>query len=295
MRRVKRIVYFLLVILIVFVCSYSFTQKPEIDNNLSSNDFQNILGQLDNVSNNQLHYSLNQKPEIDGNLASDNSQLQLNVDKNRLSHHNQKSEIDRGNNPQNILDQFDVKNNQLHYSIFSPGSDLTFTTTLKSGPNGNVLGIYPHGDKTNQLILVPSEAQVGETVTASFIPIGTQWHVVSYGTVGGTSRVIDESVFPTTSFGFYLTDGTNTLYSEDSLNADGEVHVLVFDETNSSDTGDFLLAWNTSSLNESPTDCAEAVYLIAGDDPTPEPGTLILLGTGFGLAALGKKFLIKRR
>jgi len=212
----KRAVYFLLIIFIFFVCTYSFTQKPETDSNLTSNKLQNISAQSSVSSNqNQLRYSSNQEFQVDGDLPGDNSQnilAQLNVSNNQLSYSsNHEPQIDMNlidKGLQNILGQFDISNDQLHYSIFTPGSDLTFTSTLKQGPNGNVFGIYSYGDETNQLILFPSEAQVGDIVTAYFIPTGTHWHALSYGIIGGISQIIDENDFPTPNFGFYLTDGT---------------------------------------------------------------------------------------
>jgi len=196
----------------------------------------------------------------------------------------------------------DVYNDQLPYAIFTPGSDTAFDVTIMvENSTNDILGIYPYGYTDNKLVVVPADAGADETINIKFTKSGTQWNVASYQLlwIGGVpfGNIIDYTTFPTTSFGFYLTDSTTspswTWYSEDSLNNNNEAHALFYSGLSSAgDTGDFYLAWEDSPLTNNNRDYADVIYQVSDDDPIPEPGTLFLLGSGLiVLAGIGRRRL----
>jgi hypothetical protein len=94
------------------------------------------------------------------------------------------------------------------------------------------------------------------------------------------------------AFGFYLQSPLGTWYSQDLLNEDQSPHLLVFQENPSS----YILAWEDLPFSIADRDYQDFVVRVSDAAPAqvPEPGTLLLVGSGLvGLAGMGRRRLKK--
>lgn len=118
------------------------------------------------------------------------------------------------------------------------------------------------------------------------------------GGLGGTQ------IFGSSAFGYYLTNGQYTWYSDSALNSDGQAdHMVAFQGNNDGSRGslngstwlsnEYLLAWeDTSQVGvEFPSnDFDDFVVLVESVTNVPEPSALALIGLGLlGLGVRSRK------
>jgi hypothetical protein len=202
---------------------------------------------------------------------------------------------------------------QISNAIFtnqaSGGAIASFIIAIAGYAPNNEVGLYKYNDPSK---IVPvfrgaTNADAPEHATISFFLDGT---VDVYGPSISTKIVVGSYAGFGNIFGFYIkTPQGDTFYSEDDRNLGGNPQALIF-RGNDLDkvqlpgfaqgtftSHHYIVAFEDVAWTNADKDFNDMVFMVESISPVvPEPGTLILLGSGLvGLAVYGKVRVSRRK
>ncbi len=195
--------------------------------------------------------------------------------------------------PPSLPGSINAVNDQIAAALFtgqgSGGSAATFIAELGLLGNKNNFGIYNAGQSTNKAQIFSGANVPGDQALVSFMANGDI----------KVNSVVVASGFGL-NWGIYMDvvggAASQTFFSEDSLNPNGDPQALIYQGDNATDIqlpgfnpgifddAEFIIAFEETQYSTHPItgsrDFADMVVLMESLTPVPEPSSLLLLGAG---------------
>lgn len=181
----------------------------------------------------------------------------------------------------------------------SGGSENTVLLTLTGNASNLKFGIFDPKDPGNQLMLFDG-ASAGYTTTLKTDGIGgfAATYYASPNPLAPPTGFDTAAFGAGNLFGYYLTVGNHTFYSDLDLNGDEIAHMVTYAGSGQGKialtnglfgSGEYLLAWEDGT----DFDYNDFVVIVESVHPVPEPATLGMFGLGMllvgGFAALRRR------